>query len=101
MRLRKAMNRIPAKYRRALTAHFVEGLPVREVARRERVPIGTSLSRIHRAKQLLRHAWEAPLTATPSEVTARLSPSVKPEARRDAQTHETARHSQEWSGRHR
>ncbi len=86
LRLRKAMDRLPAKYRRALTAHFVEGLPVREIARRERVPLGTSLSRIHTAKQLLRAAWETPLTATPSEVTARLSPSAKPRARRDSQT---------------
>jgi RNA polymerase sigma factor (sigma-70 family) len=85
LRLRKAMDRLPVKYRRALMAHFVEGLPVREIARRERVPLGTSLSRIHTAKQLLRHAWEAPLTATPSEVTARLSPSAKPEARQHSQ----------------
>jgi RNA polymerase sigma factor (sigma-70 family) len=101
LRLRKAMDRLPAKYRRALTAHFVEGLPVREIARRERVPLGTSLSRIHTAKQLLRAAWETPLTATVSEGTERLSPSAKPEARRDSQTHETAHHSQEWSGRDR
>jgi predicted RNA polymerase sigma factor len=86
LRLRKAMDRLPGRFRRALMAHFVEGLTVREIARRERVPLGTSLSRIHTAKQLLRNSWEAPLAAVASEVTARLSPSDKPEARQDSQT---------------
>ena len=57
-RLQKALNRIPTKCRQALVAHFIDGHPVREIARRERVPQGTVLSRIHNAKRLLRRAWE-------------------------------------------
>jgi hypothetical protein len=79
------MDRLPAKYRRALTAHFVDGLPVREIGRRERVPLGTSLSRIHMAKRLLRAAWETPQTDTASNGAARLSPSTKSEARQESQ----------------
>ena len=60
-RLRKALEQVPVKYRRALISHFVDGLSTREIARREGIPVGTVLSRIHTGKQLLRDAWEAPL----------------------------------------
>ncbi len=58
-RVKRALAQLPSKSRRALVAHFVEGLSIREVARHERVPLGTVLSRIHRGKQMLRDAWEA------------------------------------------
>jgi RNA polymerase sigma-70 factor (ECF subfamily) len=58
-RLQQALARLPAQHRRVLGAHFVDGFSVREIARRERVPLGTVLSRIHKGKQLLREAWEA------------------------------------------
>ncbi|GEM_PF-2173258 len=70
-RLQKALGQLPSKHRRALTAHFVEGLSVREIARRERVPFGTVLSRIHKGKQLLREAWERPFSVTDCDVPAR------------------------------
>lgn len=53
------MQRIPAPYRRALRDHFVRGYSTRQIAQRERVPLGTVLSRIFTAKKLLRRAWEA------------------------------------------
>jgi RNA polymerase sigma-70 factor (ECF subfamily) len=59
LRLQKALDRLPHKQRRALVAHFVDGFSIREIARYERVPSGTVLSRIHTGKQLLRDAWEA------------------------------------------
>jgi RNA polymerase sigma-70 factor (ECF subfamily) len=58
-RLEQALAQLPGNYRRALTAHFIEGLSIRKIAHREQVPIGTVLSRIHTGKQLLRDAWEA------------------------------------------
>lgn len=58
-RLRRALKRIPVKYRRALVDHFVRGYSTREVARLHRVPLGTVLSRIFKAKKLLRKAWGA------------------------------------------
>jgi RNA polymerase sigma-70 factor, ECF subfamily len=57
--LSKALNRIPAKYRRVLTDHFVNGHSIQHIARRERIPSGTVLSRIFTAKRLLRKAWAA------------------------------------------
>lgn len=61
-RLQKALGRLPDLYRRALTARFIEGLSNRETAGRERVPPGTVLSRISKAKQLLRGALERPVS---------------------------------------
>lgn len=58
-RLGQALERLPPRNRRALIDHFVEGLGIKEIARRERVPGGTILSRIHKGKQLLREAWES------------------------------------------
>ena len=57
-KIRKALNLLPRDYRRALVNHFVNGHPVKMIARRERVPVGTVLSRIFRAKRLLRATWE-------------------------------------------
>jgi RNA polymerase sigma-70 factor (ECF subfamily) len=57
-RLENAMQGIPANYRRALKDHFIRGHSIRQIARRERIPVGTVLSRIFTAKKLLRQAWE-------------------------------------------
>jgi RNA polymerase sigma-70 factor (ECF subfamily) len=59
LRLRKALGRLPAIYRRPLVDHFVHGYAVKQIARRQRIPFGTVLSRIFTAKRLLRAAWEA------------------------------------------
>jgi len=53
----QAMRRIPAPCRRTLTDHLVDGRSVRDVARRNRIPVGTALSRIFTAKRALRQAW--------------------------------------------
>lgn len=57
-RIRKALRGVPAIYRRVLTDHFVRGYPVKQIARRDRIPVGTVLSRIFTGKRLLRCAWE-------------------------------------------
>ena len=56
-RLYATLELLPAMYRRVLVAHFLDEHSVREIARRERIPVGTALSRIHTGKQLLREAW--------------------------------------------
>jgi RNA polymerase sigma-70 factor (ECF subfamily) len=56
-RLRRALKRLPAIYRRVLVDHFVRGLSVKEVAASHRVPLGTTLSRIFTAKRKLRRAY--------------------------------------------
>jgi DNA-directed RNA polymerase specialized sigma24 family protein len=63
--LRRALAQLPDHQRRALTAHFVEGRSVREIAGIERIPVGTVLSRIHSAKQHLREAWDAAHQSSP------------------------------------
>jgi RNA polymerase sigma-70 factor (ECF subfamily) len=55
----KALDAIPAGYRRILADHFVHDHTVKQIARRERIPAGTVLSRIFTGKRLLRQAWEA------------------------------------------
>jgi RNA polymerase sigma factor (sigma-70 family) len=61
LQLRNALARLPMKQRRALTAHFIDGVAIREIASREQVPLGTVLSRIASGKQLLRQAWARPV----------------------------------------
>jgi RNA polymerase sigma factor (sigma-70 family) len=68
LRVQNALGRLPTKFRRALTAHFIDGLSVREISHRERVPLGTVLSRIFTAKQLLRQAWESSPVPVKSDV---------------------------------
>jgi DNA-directed RNA polymerase specialized sigma24 family protein len=49
---------MPAIYRHVLMDHFVRGYPVKRIARQNRIPAGTVLSPIFKAKRLLRVAWE-------------------------------------------
>jgi len=82
-RLQQALARLPAMYRRILVAHFVDGFSVRDIARRQRVPLGTVLSRIHQGKQLLRQAWETPLGESHAQETEHMtgSPQLRDEQR--------------------
>ena len=58
LKIRKALGAIPPAHRRVLVDHFIHGRPVKAIARRERIPVGTVLSRIFTAKRLLREAWD-------------------------------------------
>jgi hypothetical protein len=78
LRLQMAPDQVPVQYRRPLIAHFVDGLSIREIARRQRVPFGTVLSRIFKGKQLLRQAWDAPLPASRARETTRGSSPHQP-----------------------
>src|SRR5437667_11941510 len=53
------LRQIPAVYGLVLIEHFIEGYSVRQIAKLQRIPLGTVLSRIFTAKRLLREAWEA------------------------------------------
>ncbi len=57
-RVRQALRRIPAIYRRALADHFLRGYSVKQIARQEAVAVGTVGSRIFTAKRYLRAAWD-------------------------------------------
>ena len=70
LRIVKALEQVPDKFRRPLAAHFVDGRSIREIARQEGVPLGTVLSRISKGKQLLREAWDGSLTGPRPESPA-------------------------------
>jgi RNA polymerase sigma-70 factor (ECF subfamily) len=57
-KLRWALRQIPVLYRRVLVDHFVRGFSTKQIAKRNRIPVGTVLSRIFSAKRRLRRAWE-------------------------------------------
>ena len=59
LRIRKILRQIPVAYRRVLRNHLIRGYSVRRIAKLEKVPLGTVLSRIFNGKKLLREAWEA------------------------------------------
>lgn len=58
-KIRRVLCRVPVVYRRALGDHFISGLSIRQIARHQRIPQGTVLSRIFKGKQFLRAAWAA------------------------------------------
>jgi RNA polymerase sigma factor (sigma-70 family) len=49
---------IPETYRELLQLHFFQNIPCQAMARRLKIPYGTVLSRLHRAKHLLRQSYE-------------------------------------------
>ena len=59
--VRRALDRVPATYRWALLTRYVDGRSIQEMARAERVPVGTIARRLFTARRLLRAAWESTL----------------------------------------
>jgi RNA polymerase sigma-70 factor, ECF subfamily len=55
----RALEQIPATYRRLLIARFLHGQSTHQVAKRLGIPFGTVLSRVSKAKKLLRRRLEA------------------------------------------
>jgi RNA polymerase sigma-70 factor (ECF subfamily) len=49
--LRRAVSELPAPLRSALVSVDIEGLAYREAAEREGTPVGTIMSRLHRARE--------------------------------------------------
>lgn len=54
--VRLALEKLPADYREALFLSLVEGFSYREIAEMVGCPIGTVMSRIHRARKLMQRA---------------------------------------------
>ncbi len=54
--VRQALETLPADYREALFLSLVEGFSYREIAEMVGCPIGTVMSRIHRARKLMQRA---------------------------------------------
>ncbi len=52
--LTKSLNKLDPKYRLPLVAHFLSGQSYKEISQSLDLPMGTVMSRIHRAKNLMR-----------------------------------------------
>ena len=54
----RAMRQLTLRHREVLVLHYVVGLPLEDIARQLRLPLGTTKSRLHRARKALagRHA---------------------------------------------
>lgn len=68
--VKQALEKLPSDYREALFLSLVEGFSYREIAEMVGCPIGTVMSRIHRARKLMQRdltahdlgrAWSSPL----------------------------------------
>lgn len=68
-RIRQLIAQLPHQYREVFVLHEINELSYREIADATGVPIGTVMSRLARARQLLRTAW----TAEEKEVVHELS----------------------------
>ena len=55
--LHQAVAYVPRPYRQMLRWHFVRGLSYATMARRLKIPRGTVMSRLFKARQLLRKSW--------------------------------------------
>ncbi len=52
--LKRALDRVPATYRRPFVMFALDGLSYAEIAEQLAIPVGTVMSRIHRARQRLK-----------------------------------------------
>ena len=55
--LRRVMDRLPERHRRVLEGHYFEGRSMKDLALRESIPVGTVLSRLDTARELVRRLW--------------------------------------------
>ena len=62
-RVKLAFERLPETYRTPFTLFAVNGLSYAEIAYHLRIPVGTVMSRIHRARKRLKSVIEGPLAA--------------------------------------
>jgi RNA polymerase sigma-70 factor, ECF subfamily len=87
---------LPAPLREAIVLRELHELGYREIAEVTGVPIGTVMSRLHRARSVLLRAWDEKETLNPSADTLVGSPRL---LRSDNTVHR-ARHAQEskWAG---
>jgi RNA polymerase sigma factor (sigma-70 family) len=49
---------VPRPYRSMLDLHFLRGQSYQAIARKERIPLGTVMSRLFKARKLLQQAWK-------------------------------------------
>lgn len=57
--IRKAVEQLPAKYRIPLILQYTFEMPLEEIGKIEKIPLGTVKSRLHQAKALIKKEMEA------------------------------------------
>jgi len=72
--LKTGLSQIPTIHRKVLVDHFILGYPVKQIARRDRIAMGTVLSRIFTAKEVLRQSWKRVSSRQTVEGPARMAP---------------------------
>ena len=58
VQIKQAVSFVPRPYRQMLQWHFIRGLSCDSMARRLKIPAGTVMSRLFKAKGLFQQAWE-------------------------------------------
>ena len=64
----KSLNKLDPKYRLPLVAHFLSGQSYKEISESLDLPMGTVMSRIHRAKNLMRTHLTKPGKSAPLRI---------------------------------
>jgi RNA polymerase sigma-70 factor, ECF subfamily len=58
-RTREILKKVPEPYRRMLDLYFLRERSYEEIARQLKIPVGTVMSRLHKARGLFKTAWAA------------------------------------------
>jgi RNA polymerase sigma-70 factor (ECF subfamily) len=66
--MRRLVDALPSPFREVIILREMNELSYREIAAVESVPVGTVMSRLARARAMLRSAWEVAEAAAPVHV---------------------------------
>jgi RNA polymerase sigma-70 factor, ECF subfamily len=66
--IRRLVAELPAPFREAIVLREINDLSYQEIAEVAGVPVGTVMSRLARARAMLRSAWNAAEASTPNQV---------------------------------
>lgn len=66
--IRRLVDALPSRFRAVIVLREINELSYKEIAAVERVPVGTVMSRLARARAMLRSAWQVAEAAVPAHV---------------------------------
>ncbi|HEY1745658.1 MAG TPA: sigma-70 family RNA polymerase sigma factor [Xanthobacteraceae bacterium] len=76
--IRRLVAELPEPFREAIVLREINDLSYQEIAEVSGVPVGTVMSRLARARTMLRSAWNAAEAAAPSTASAGSGPGASP-----------------------
>jgi len=62
LKAREALGDVPEPFRQMLDLYFMQDLSYQDIARKLRIPEGTVMSRLHKARKLLQESWQSRAT---------------------------------------